>query len=237
MQEFSDTKNIKYRRFGITTVMLVALASGMSGANAATVTGSFNLRGSGGSQDHPNFVLSNTSDAGVEITRFFMTIGDDAYNFDRFYTVGSGAGIPTTPAGGNSPTFNLGTGNGGADFDEIDINYDGFAADTESKFQVEFDPDGGEAIVNPRFVLFNNGLSVPNSKITVSFLFNGIPLDAIYDIPENPSEGVAANIYNFAASVDYQVSAVPLPASLPLFGAGLAILGLASWRRKKKTSA
>jgi len=32
------------------------------------------------------------------------------------------------------------------------------------------------------------------------------------------------------------VSAVPLPAALPLFGTGLAILGLARWRRKRRRS-
>jgi len=33
------------------------------------------------------------------------------------------------------------------------------------------------------------------------------------------------------------VSAVPIPATLPLFASGLAGLGLLGWRRKRKTSA
>lgn len=32
----------------------------------------------------------------------------------------------------------------------------------------------------------------------------------------------------------YQVSAVPLPAALPLYGAGMALLGFFGWRRKKR---
>lgn len=33
------------------------------------------------------------------------------------------------------------------------------------------------------------------------------------------------------------VSSVPVPAALPLFGTGLAVLGLVGWRRKRKASA
>lgn len=34
-----------------------------------------------------------------------------------------------------------------------------------------------------------------------------------------------------------QVSAVPLPAALPLYGAGLAVLGFVGWRKKRKAAA
>jgi len=37
--------------------------------------------------------------------------------------------------------------------------------------------------------------------------------------------------------VDPPVSAVPLPAALPLFATGLGALGLIGWRRKRKASA
>jgi len=33
------------------------------------------------------------------------------------------------------------------------------------------------------------------------------------------------------------VSAVPLPAALPLYGAGIAVMGFMGWRRKRKTAA
>ena len=33
---------------------------------------------------------------------------------------------------------------------------------------------------------------------------------------------------------DVQISAVPLPAALPLYGAGMALLGFLGWRRKQK---
>ncbi len=39
------------------------------------------------------------------------------------------------------------------------------------------------------------------------------------------------------ASYDISVSAVPLPTSLPLYGAGLAALGFVGWRKKQKAAA
>ena len=37
-------------------------------------------------------------------------------------------------------------------------------------------------------------------------------------------------------SADFEVSAVPLPAALPLYGAGLAAMGLVGWARKRKAA-
>jgi len=45
----------------------------------------------------------------------------------------------------------------------------------------------------------------------------------------NPGDGLGRNDYSVAA-----ISAVPLPAALPLYGAGLAVMGLVGWRRKRK---
>lgn len=39
-----------------------------------------------------------------------------------------------------------------------------------------------------------------------------------------------------SSAINVRVSAVPLPASLPLYGAGIAILGYVGWRRKRKQS-
>ena len=36
---------------------------------------------------------------------------------------------------------------------------------------------------------------------------------------------------------DFEVSVVPLPAALPLYGTGLALMGLVGWRRKRKLAA
>lgn len=41
---------------------------------------------------------------------------------------------------------------------------------------------------------------------------------------------------NAYLTVDYTVSTVPLPAGLPLYGAGLAVMGFIGWRRRQKTA-
>ena len=55
-----------------------------------------------------------------------------------------------------------------------------------------------------------------------------------------PNElGYVDNFYfyngNTSFTADFEVSAVPLPAALPLYGAGLAAMGLIGWARKRKT--
>ena len=39
-----------------------------------------------------------------------------------------------------------------------------------------------------------------------------------------------------SVTIDYEMSAVPLPAALPLFGTGLAVMGFIGWRRKRKAA-
>lgn len=49
-----------------------------------------------------------------------------------------------------------------------------------------------------------------------------------------PLENGGSN--NAYLTIDYTVSAVPLPAGLPLYGAGLAVMGFIGWRRRQKTT-
>jgi len=44
----------------------------------------------------------------------------------------------------------------------------------------------------------------------------------------------SSNAFEYA---NLQVSAVPLPAALPLYGAGIAVLGFMGWRRRQKAAA
>ncbi len=40
----------------------------------------------------------------------------------------------------------------------------------------------------------------------------------------------------YSLRIETQISAVPLPAALPLYGAGLAVLGFVGWRKKRKAA-
>ena len=45
------------------------------------------------------------------------------------------------------------------------------------------------------------------------------------------------NLRTFSFEVDHDpLTIVPLPAALPLFGTGLAMLGFMGWRRKRKAA-
>ena len=64
-------------------------------------------------------------------------------------------------------------------------------------------------------------------------LFPTAPIGATEDASGHFTYVAGANTYNGVSGV----SAVPLPAALPLFATGLAGLGLLGWRRKKKAAA
>src|SRR5262245_3234122 len=77
--------------------------------------------------------------------------------------------------------------------------------------------------------------------ITINFLNNlGLSSDPVssinFVIPINPGSNAASTSVTGQA-VPRGVSAVPLPAALPLFATGLGALGLLGWRRKRKASA
>ncbi|PHQ68633.1 MAG: hypothetical protein COB93_10195 [Sneathiella sp.] len=69
--------------------------------------------------------------------------------------------------------------------------------------------------------------------VVLSHLFT---LDAITDIFVNFWAKGTEDTYGGYLD-DVRISAVPLPAALPLYGAGLAVMGLIGWQRKRKAAA
>lgn len=85
--------------------------------------------------------------------------------------------------------------------------------------------------------LFNNlGLNFQTNNI----YFMGITSDVLFsslvfrDLTNNSGDIIGIDDIVFATT---QLSVVPLPASLPLFGTGLAVMSLIGWRRKRKLAA
>ena len=77
-----------------------------------------------------------------------------------------------------------------------------------------------------------DGALLPGQTATDFFLFGDGLLASI-------GLGVIGNgqtVFNNLA-INNNVSAVPVPAALPLFGTGLAIMGFVGWRRKRKLAA
>lgn len=73
-------------------------------------------------------------------------------------------------------------------------------------------------------------LSITSGKHAVAVAYStGVVLSFLFEASDNLSD-------SFTGSALVRVAAVPVPAALPLFGTGLAVMGLLGWRRKRKTS-
>lgn len=96
----------------------------------------------------------------------------------------------------------------------------------EDRFAFFFDT-GDDGSLN----LINSSLNA-NPTDTYSFLGGLLKTGDLFGI------GAIGKYHDFKiASMTVSVSAVPLPAALPLYGAGMAVLGFIGYRRKKKQTA
>ena len=66
----------------------------------------------------------------------------------------------------------------------------------------------------------------------LEFYYQGSWVDALYG--DDAQLDSVTNAFEYA---NMTVSAVPLPAALPLYGAGLAALGFIGWRKRRKAAA
>jgi hypothetical protein len=176
------------------------------------------------------FRLENTSGPGTEITGLSLFIGDTDYNFDK---VGSFFNIIDT---GSILTPSLITGDddqGGVNdpagrFDTIALAFSGFDSGDRFEFSTDIDEDNNNTDEDFLTILFNNGASVENAWISVSFLA-GLEKGTInYTLPDMAIE--ADQRYDFESSG--KTDPIPEPATLMLFGLG--ILGLTGMNRRKK---
>ncbi len=86
-------------------------------------------------------------------------------------------------------------------------------------------------------------LTLASLPPSLSLFASALPLSAgfyIWDVAgrfdaSDSSESPRGYSYDFTHS--FVVSAVPLPAALPLFGSALALLGIVGWRRKRRAAA
>ena len=114
-------------------------------------------------------------------------------------------------------------------------------------YQGNIDPSGGQQIGN-YFAIdgtpFAPFLDMTDHRDTRSFDLTGVLLagDHTFSVvayinPPGPNyEGWAGVDIATLTVTGESVEAVPLPAALPLFAAGLSAMGFMSWRRKRKTA-
>lgn len=167
--------------------------------------------------------------------------------------------ISPTDATNTPPGFDLGTIGFGEKFDTIDLYgrivsaVDVFTFTSTNAFKVEFifggfDLHNGGSESVSGFIA--EGPRDNSSDFTLDILTPAPVTVGRDDFTTDVTSGLSfifggdGGTYQFAidghgkaAQYDIRISAVPLPAGLPLMGAGLALMGFVAWNKKRKANA
>jgi hypothetical protein len=155
----------------------------------------------------------------------------------------SGQSIRNSPFGSPDSLFGYNTTSGGANFAFIN---GGFLTFSFTNPIVAFGAYLSGLQLDNETVTFNDGTS---QSITIPNLGSGVEFVGFTDAGKLISSvkidttSASSPAGDFVAVDDLRyvggggVSAVPLPAALPLFATGLGALGLLGWRRKRKAQA
>jgi hypothetical protein len=154
----------------------------------------------------------------------------------------------TYPLGEINPTKSVVVDYNTSPFDLVNDFTFFIAGDNWAKFDFTGNPSSG-GISDATFSLTGTGIAAPviwtlaageanNSDYLRSYLYTGLTIGEIYTLniallPIVNENGVASGKYSLnVTGQDPTLSAVPLPAALPLFLSGLGVIGLLGRRRK-----
>lgn len=167
--------------------------------------------------------LSILSDANMS-----AVLGETTYSSTGFtnHNLIADHGLNNTYCAGCNGSFNLG-------FASTSVGT------SDGVYGVGFDYNNGSNPTYTAFVTFGDGSTENYALPTTSNSFFGITSDLLIASMHLGliNGGVSTSGYFYMDNLTIgSVSAVPLPAGLPLYGAGIALLGLVGWHRKRKQS-
>ncbi len=219
-------------------------------ANAITVEGK-TVAGISGVPGNTFVGVTGNGDSLIDAVKYFIPLrnGDGVYGVNGFGTSsdrGNGGGVLTMFLRFDGLTAN--SGNLSILFEDLDLinvndpfgffeTVEVFDGNGTSLTQLidESDDDIGRSFdINTLGGLNDNlELAIAFSSISTSTLFVELNFTASFRRKaRNTAEYLTASFNEIN-----QTTVVPLPAALPLYGTGLAIMGFIGWRRKRKTAA
>ncbi len=170
-----------------------------------------------GNNNVPTFTLENIGQ--INITGYSLTIGNIAYNWDAIYQEVDNDNVGYSLVSGDA------VDSGALRVDMFEYAFTSFSAGNIFIHEADVDKDDYNTLENYKTILFNNGDS-DNALLTVSFL----GADALsMTLPDYTG---VLDVFEFSQSVD--TNPIPEPATMLLFGTGLAVLVGSRIRKKKK---
>ncbi|MEL6572930.1 MAG: hypothetical protein AAFQ64_14800 [Pseudomonadota bacterium] len=164
----------------------------------------------------PDFQLTNTSDPGVSITDFQLSIGDTTFNYDFVRN----ESVVSDPNNDFVFTLNtVGRVNNGSGDDILSYSFLGFDPGDSFRFEVDIDADGAGVVEDVRDVVFPAG----SAFVTFS---NGNTRGNTFN-----SVDPSGTSFQFVQNLPTTLAPVPVPATFPLLLGALAFGGFAMRRR------
>ncbi len=243
--------NLSLRVFG--TVTFLAICSTIPSVQAANVTPDV-IFGSG--NDNGSFTVgtSNNVEVGLRAKQRFPAANIFNYNGVDTYTFSAGESAPSS----GRPLWNFEwsvntdvSGTSGTNLSDLVYQ---LKLDTDpgagTSFTTVFDPillpyadhaignnstgngNGTVALDDPHYLnLISNNNVAQNSWAFHWFDLIDPMITGLYRI-ELAAFALDGQLLS-SSGINVQVSAIPLPAALPLYGAGIAVLGFIGWRKRK----